>query len=270
MDEIIGLILQEKMRNLSQSTAISRESSDSEQYSCPVCKDTRMISWKDEEGRLTTRFCECWPAYHAKKLLRESGLAEAVERQNFDTFATDFAFQREMKALGMRYVAELIERSGKHEPRNPWMYIGGNPGSGKTHICTAVCGELLKNNIDVKYMQWATEARDLKFAVNAEDFDDLVSGFTRPSVLYIDDLLKQKYADSPRFTDADIKIAFTILNARYLMNKPTIISSEWDLVNQLMDADEGVFSRVYERCKGFTIMIGRGKDFNYRMKGEAV
>ena len=58
-------------------------------------------------------------------------------------------------------------------------------------------------------------------------------------------------------TEADIKIAFTILNARYIRNKPTIISSEWDLVDQLLEADEGVFSRVYERCKNHMVIIMR-------------
>lgn len=62
-----------------------------------------------------------------------------------------------------------------------------------------------------------------------------------------------------------IKIAFTIINARYLMNKPTIISSEWDLVNQLLPADEGVFSRVYERCKGNRLTIERKMENNYRL-----
>lgn len=150
----------------------------------------------------------------------------------------------------------------------PWLYVGGNPGSGKTHICTAVCGELLKHNIGVKYMQWLDEARKLKAGVNDEDFEDSVSGYTAVSVLYIDDLLKQKYSPDPTFTEADIKIAFTILNARYIMNKPTIISSEWSLLDHLLPADEGVFSRVYERCKGYTVTVDRNPQNNYRLRRE--
>jgi DNA replication protein DnaC len=88
-------------------------------------------------------------------------------------------------------------------------------------------------------------------------------------VLYIDDMLKQKYTERPTFTEADIKVAFMILNGRYLMNKPTIISSEWDLIDQLMEADEGVFSRVYERCKKHIVSIDRNPENNYRLAGEA-
>ena len=67
------------------------------------------------------------------------------------------------------------------------------------------------------------------------------------------------------FLTGNIKIAFSILNARYLMNKPTIISSEWDLINQLLPADEGVFSRVYERCKRYRVMIPRNAGNNFRL-----
>ena len=114
-------------------------------------------------------------------------------------------------------------------------------------------------------MQWLDVSRRLKANVNDEDFEDEVAEYINVSVLYIDDLLKQKYTENPTFTEADIKIAFTILNARYLMNKPTIISSEWDLVNQLLPADEGVFSRVYERCKGNRLTIERKMENNYRL-----
>lgn len=154
-------------------------------------------------------------------------------------------------------------------PRKPWLYIGGNPGSGKTHICTAVCGELLKANIEVVYMQWLDDSRRLKAYVNDPDFDSLCDRYTDCAVLYIDDLFKQAYGGRPTATDADVRIAFTILNARYLENKPTIISSEWDL-QKLIDTDEGTFSRVYERSKGFIITIPRETKYNYRiarMKG---
>jgi DNA replication protein DnaC len=92
----------------------------------------------------------------------------------------------------------------------------------------------------------------------------MVDKYTDCAVLYIDDLFKQTYHGTPILTDADVKIAFTIFNARYLESKPTIISSEWDL-ETLLEADEGVFSRVYERCKGYTFSVPRDVKYNYRL-----
>ena len=195
--------------------------------------------------------------------MRNSGLSEALDTQTFETFVTKTETQRKIKEAAEKYLERLFE--DRDSQRRPWFYIGGNPGCGKTHICTAICGEILKKNVGVRYMQWLDVSRKLKASVNDEDFEDEVAEYINVSVLYIDDLLKQKYTENPTFTEADIKIAFTILNARYLQNKPTIISSEWDLVNQLLPADEGVFSRVYERCKGNRLTIERKMENNYRL-----
>ena len=116
-------------------------------------------------------------------------------------------------------------------------------------------------------MQWVEEARKLKACVNDDDFEDQVKEYISVSLLYIDDLLKQKYTPDPRFTEADIKIAFTILNARYIRDLPTIITSEWDLMDDLLMADEGLFSRVYEKTKGYEIYVPRDMKNNYRLRG---
>lgn len=232
-------------------------------YKCAKCKDSGWIEVEPQPGVRAVKKCACRLAREAEDRLRASGLAGALEMQTFDTFVVKTDLQRRLKELGQRYVEDLF--ADPHNPRRPWLYIGGNPGSGKTHICTAVCGEVLKRNVGVRYLQWVDVARQLKASVNDEDFEDLVADYINVSVLYIDDLLKQKYTDNPQFTEADIKIAFTILNARYIMNKPTVISSEWDLVNQLLPADEGVFSRVYERSKAHRLTVERDARNNFRL-----
>lgn len=236
------------------------------EYQCEFCEDTGWIEEKDKEtGYIFTRKCRCRLAREAKERLAASGLAEAVARQTFDSFEVHTEIQAKIKRTAEKYLAALSDPEIRHNPRRPWLYIGGNPGSGKTHICTAICGEILNQNIGVRYMQWLNESRRLKAIVNDEDFEDRVQDYITVSLLYIDDLFKQKFTPNPTFSEADIKIAFTILNARYLRNKPTIISSEWDLIEQLLPADEGVFSRVYERCKGYTVSIERDPANNYRL-----
>ena len=228
-------------------------------YKCEKCHDSGWI----ELGNNTVAKCSCRLAREAEERMRRSGLAEALDTQTFDSFQIRTEVQRKIKETAERYLSDLL--GNLKSPRRPWLYIGGNPGSGKTHICTAVCGELLKSNIGVRYMQWLDVSRKLKAVVNDEDFEDEVADYINVSVLYIDDLLKQKYSPNPVFSEADIKIAFTILNARYIQNKPTIISSEWDLVNQLLPADEGVFSRVYERSRGYRLTIERTPENNFRL-----
>lgn len=202
-------------------------------------------------------------ARKAAALLKKSGLADALEQQTFDSFSVSTDMQEQIKSTARRYLNALFSMPSD-SPRKPWMYIGGNPGSGKTHICTAVCGELLKANVEVVYMQWLSEARRLKAYVNEPDFEGMLDRFINCDVLYIDDLFKQTYRGTPILTDADVRIAFTVFNERYLQDKPTIISSEWSL-ESLLDADEGVFSRIYERCKGYTVTVPREMQHNFRL-----
>ena len=233
---------------------------------CPICNGTHFDRiWKDHEGRLWARRCQCIITGQVQQKTKASGLSETASIQTLDSFRTYTDIQKTMKGKAEEYLAALDDP--KNHPFRPWLYVGGNPGSGKTHLCTAVCEELLKKNVGVKYMRWQQDTRKLKAIVNSADFDDEVAPFLNVQVLYIDDLLKQRYSDHPEFTDADIKIAFTILNSRYLANKPTIISSEWDLKKDLLPADEGVFSRVYERCRGYIVQVPRESGNNFRLGG---
>ena len=254
--------ISKKLEEMIQKRIASSQGSTQE-YRCSECHDTGWIGFRDENGIRYERKCECRLAREAEEKLQASGLADALKEQTFDSFRTDNAMQKNIKRVASEYVVALFERWDT--PRRPWLYIGGNPGSGKTHICTAVCGDILRHNIGVKYMHWVTESKKLKFTRD-EEYEDLVDEYTNPTVLYIDDLLKQKYTENAVFTESDIRIAFSILDARYQMNKPTIISTEWDLINQLLPADEGVFSRVYERSKEFTVRISRDQKYNFRMK----
>ena len=104
--------------------------------------------------------------------------------------------------------------------------------------------------------------------VNEPDFDVIVEPFTDVEVLYIDDLFKQNYMQERlEVSKAEGKVLFEILNTRYIQNKATIISTEWYLETELMPIDDGTFSRVYERSKGFAVSVERGADKNYRING---
>ena len=210
---------------------------DTLRVNCPACNDTGWVE-VDPITRAVRR-CECYEAKAAEERIRNSGLSESLDRMTFDTFATRTDIQRQIKQTAQTYLTDLLAA----DRRKPWLYIGGNPGSGKTHICTAVCGELLKRKIPVRYMQWLEAARELKAAVNDEDFPEMVYDYINVRVLYIDDLLKQKYTRSPQFTEADIKVAFTILNARYIQDKPTTVSSTENSASRSQERRVGKESR---------------------------
>lgn len=248
-------------------------------YACPRCRDTGWIRTFTPEGYSESSVCSCVRARGARKLIERSGLGDSLENETFEAFHAVLPWQQTMKELAERYAKALIEgiraaaakdgetvRQGETRGgRMPWLYLGGNPGSGKTHLCTAVCGELLKARIPVVYMQWSREARELKSVVNEPEYRDRIDRFIRAEVLYIDDLFKQRQQRFCTPTDADIRLAFELINARYLENRPTLISGEWELEGELVPVDEGTFSRVVERCRGYCFTVPRARENNYRL-----
>lgn len=103
--------------------------------------------------------------------------------------------------------------------------------------------------MDCRYMLWRDVSVRAKAAVNDEtEYRKLVEPLKRVKALYIDDLLKTGKGQTP--TTGDVNLAFEILNARYNDSRLiTILSSEMT-VNQILDLDEAVGSRIYERTKG--------------------
>lgn len=236
---------------------------------CEICDGTGWI-WHDtynDAGIRTHSWSEkCVCRKHKENLRRMeiSGLGHVIAELTFDTFIAQEEWQKTMKRTAEKY---LVQLEHGEENRKPWFYLGGAVGCGKTHIATAVCGDLLKRGLTVKYMQWLPESRRIKSDINEASLDETLEKYYRADVLYIDDLFKQQRnrGTRPQPTDADVKIAFMIINNRYNSRKPTIITSEWFLSDDLMEIDEGTFSRIYERTKGgFLLEINPGEGKNYR------
>ena len=220
-------------------------------YECSLCRNRGYIA-KVEEDRLVVGDCRCMEARKAVRRLRRSGLKDVIRLYTFERFEAREPWQQTLKEAAMDYA------------RNPegWFALCGQSGCGKTHLCTAICRELLLSGRNVRYMLWRDEIVRLK--QGGEELQDLLESFKTAQVLYIDDLFK---TGDGRPTAADINYAFEILNYRY--NNPsllTILSSELT-EDELLAVDEAVGGRIYERAKAFT--IGRSREKNYRL-GKAV
>lgn len=226
--------------------------------SCKLCGDT---GWYDL-GNNTVCECSCQAIKKERERLADSGLLDAMDTLTFSSFVAETPWQQRAMDIASGYASHLLS-GGKG-----WLYAGGAVGSGKTHLCTAICGKLLKAGIRVRYMLWPEESQRIKADINdAEALDRLLNPLMKVPVLYIDDLFKCQHEPGgrPEVTKADVKISFQILDARYRQKLPTLLSSEW-MIQELMDIDEGTFSRVYQMCKSHMLLISREPGRNYRFK----
>ena len=222
---------------------------------CAMCKGRGAVYFV-RENEVVSRECDCMAIWRSRRRIAKSGLSEIVGKYTFDTFRVTSLWQSEMKKTAQSYVLNPLEQ---------WLYCGGTVGCGKTHICTAVCGELLKSGHSVIYMLWRDEATKLKACITDDaEYAKLITPIKTAEVLYIDDFFKTQQGKPP--TQADVNLAFEILNYRYNNRKlMTIISTE-RTVADLLDIDEAVGSRIYERTKDFCVEILPGAGKNYRLR----
>lgn len=174
-------------------------------------------------------------------------MTDLLERYTFDNYQIPDDRRRGIKRSAMAFC----------EADDGWLYFEGKPGSGKTHICTAICSRLMQTGKNVYYMAWRDESRRLKALVNTDEIDGELNRLKRISVLYIDDFFKGS------MTEADVRLAFEIINARYNDSKlRTIISSEYG-IGKVLELDEALGSRIYERSKGYIL---QAPNENWRMR----
>ena len=225
---------------------------------CELCKDTGWIHF-EKNGMDYAKRCECQEIVETEARLRKSGISEEFLKKSFDNFDDMEKMPLHIaKSKAIQYSENFPEI--RHQRHNSILFMG-QVGSGKTHLSMAICNKLLNDyKIPVLYMPYRETILRIKQSVNDEiNYNKAVERYKNTSVLMIDDLLKGKN------TEADINILFEIINYRYLNNSPMIVSTERTL-NQLLDFDEGVMSRLIEMAGGYTVEI-KGQEYNYRLNG---
>lgn len=224
-------------------------------YDCKLCLNRGTIMRATEDGLMAVRECRCMAIRRSLRMLEQSGLAKLVPQCRFEAFQTPEPWQRKALEAARTYAAD---------PTGRWFLASGTPGSGKTHLCTAICRELMLCGRETRYMLWTSESKVLKACVNdAGEYARRIDTLKTVPVLYIDDFLKCKSGETP--TAGDVNLAFEIINARYMDKQlVTVISSEW-YPDDLIGIDGALGSRIYERAKESTISIV-GEDKNWRLK----
>ena len=137
-------------------------------------------------------------------------------------------------------------------------------------VCTAISNHFIDEGKTLKYKLWREHAVKLKALVNdAAAYEKELREWMEPDVLYIDDFLKcGNVAGGTQFpTQADLNLAYTILDYRYKNNKAiTILSSEFYLM-EILRMEQAVGSRIIARTGSeYFVNIGRDDAKNFRLK----
>lgn len=218
-------------------------------YNCEHCHNKGYVAVVEDDV-MKVAPCRCLKLRRCIRLFEQSGINPEYDLKNFHA---QQPWQQDLLDTAYRFL----------ENPKSWLYMGGQVGCGKSHICTGIVRELLRRGIPARYMLWRDEAVKLKACVNdTEEYMTLIEPLKNVEVLYIDDFFKAGSVP----TTADINLAFELINARYNRKLVTLISSEY-YIDELSDqVDEAIGSRIFERARGFIKNIGRVPERNYRLK----
>lgn len=228
-------------------------------YECNKCLNRGNIAIPKEGGGIAFRDCDCMKIRRCVWKMEKSGLKHIIKSMTFEGFKDTEPWQSQLKTGTMDYANNPVG----------WLLVCGQVGSGKTHLCTAVCRQLLLAGHEVRYMPWRDDIAQLKaMSLDSEKRHQTITELKTAPILYIDDLFKTgRAADgSCNPTAADISLAFEIINYRYINDLPTIVSTE-RRPEDLVEIDEATGSRIAEKASAHTFSINRDTKRNYRLRG---
>lgn len=219
-------------------------------FNCERCRNKGFIYTLSEDNELLSSECpDCFKARTSLRLLENSGL----EDKTFENFIAKSDWQSGLLRTVKEFAADT---SGK------WLFIGGQSGCGKTHLCTAALREIIfTQNRSVRILKWVEASRSLKAVVNESDYASEVDVYKGAEVLYIDDLFK---GGGNVISNADLRLAFELLDYRYLKGLTTVVSSEFSF-DKIIRADEAIGGRIREKAGKYVLHVKQDSNKNQRL-----
>lgn len=222
-------------------------------YNCDICLNRGYIP-KIYDGDIVYSECKCMNVRKSIRILKASGLESSVKK--LSEYQTAEKWQADIKAKAYEFIKNKDARC---------FYLGGQTGAGKTHICSGIAREYIKQGFDTRYIMWVDMAEKMK------DYRDsgrerYIEDINAAKVLYIDDFFKPD-RNNMAYNRTDVINTFKIIDKRYKANdKITLISSEL-LIRELSAVDEAIAGRIIEMARGvYGIDIPKGEERNYRLK----
>ena len=195
-----------------------------EQPACPKCNDT---------GWVGARMCTCLKKLCGEEQIKELSKLLDLGEQSFETFSMDYysplawpgeeISPRENMEFIFDMCSNYARKFGRFRLRN--LLLSGPPGLGKTFLSACIARTVSENGFSVVYdtaVNVFARFEEQKFArdrLDAEEAKDETKRYLGCDLLILDDL-------GSELTTPFVQSAlYTLVNARLMANKQTVISS---------------------------------------------
>lgn len=235
--------IQKKMKKLLTDNGYEADYTEPK-YHCRECSDT---------GYINGRMCLCMKKELVIASIKSSGIGFLIENQTFENFSLSYykGKDKEIISGNLDFCKSYAEDFGEGSPS--LLFIGAT-GLGKTHLSTAIAGQVIKDGFDVVY----ETAQNIFFDFEQNRFKNTsyeetlsTDRYFETDLLIIDDLGAEV---TNRFTVACL---YNIINTRINKGLATIINTNLDQ-HEIRDRYE---DRITSRLFGeFVPLFFTGKD----------
>ncbi len=206
--------------------------------SCPLCRDTGLVNGEK---------CSCFKATAMNVLYHDSPLWDRAEAESFDRADLSLFDPEPLEALGGLSPRENMRRLlafgqsyvANFERQRDSLLLMGPVGTGKTYLCNAIAGALLKEGFAVLYLtaaEYFDKIAEIAFGNSGTgSFEELMAG---TDLLLIDDLGMEQPSSLVQSS------LFRTVNERLLKGQATVISTNLSLNDIKNNYNERVASRM--------------------------
>lgn len=227
---------------------------DTPKFACPDCKDT---------GYVGQKMCVCLKSALNEEGMRRAGLSHLFETQRFDTFLLDYYRHDPRIYRLMQSYLEICRRFADRFDQSTGdnLLLCGGTGLGKTHLSTAIAGEVVQKGFDVLY----ESAPNLLSAFEAERFGRSLTASVADTSRYLTcDLLVIDDLGAEMSNSFTVGVLYNLLNTRIVSRRPTVISTNLTLEEIRSRYTDRIASRLLGE---YNVMRFEGRDIRLQKIG---
>ncbi|SEN76164.1 ATP-binding protein [Nitrosomonas marina] len=178
------------------------------------------INKQDESGevRYFPGGCpKCQKIADSERLLTDCNIAKRFLGCTFENFVAD----TDLKVSIVAKCREYADKFAEYHEKGGCMLLCGDPGTGKNHLATAVCRQVLDSGYSVLRIK-AAEYLDEYWSKGFDQRDGWLKALAKVDLLMIDEIGRS--SDAKAAKDA----FFRLIDARYENQLPTLMATNLD------------------------------------------